>query len=631
MKIGPDSVETLRAALEQIDPAGRIRLEGFEQYQGPTPASARPTVGCSFTLDGPTPSAALLAQRMRALFPAQAIAIADDWRSGPAGAPDVALMAARLAAGLLGATHDLEYGCGARSEGGSEATSWIEYVVSEPAVQALAIGLLAAASQLEESPQEPPLLRSRREFFDRLCARDCPNFEAVVLMNAARKRDIPCLPVAGNRALWQFGWGRRSELFWVTSTNADGLVSHRLSGEKEVAKRLFRQLGIPTPASRVVTADQDYRKAAAEIGWPCAVKPLRGGSGYGVSADVRDPEALDRAVATARKQFHLILIERHLTGEDHRLMVIDGRLAVAVRRERPTLVGDGRRSVEALLAERNLTRSGTARTRRYLSPIPDDAVLAATLASQGISRDMVLPEGRTILLRTNANRSTGAICTDVLDQVHPQIRMMAEQTAAAFGYRATGLDYITTDISRSHAEVGGGFIELNSTPGIYVLLAAGISEDRIGALILGAKPGRIPVCLIIAPLDAQQRLAALAEPRLAPGDALAAAHCARIGAFELPAEELDAIGRVEALLRYPATETLTILWTLEDLLRFGLPVDKVDDLVLLDTSPGKSWLALLERHSSRVRVAKSEAEAIAASFAGGTGSGKSARRPRARR
>lgn len=632
MKIAPESLEGLRGILDQIQAAGQLRLVDFEQFPGPSPASPQPTMACTFTLTQPTLTAEALAGRIGALFPALPTAVAAAWRSGPACAADVALIIARLAAGLSSAAHDMEFACGVGGDGnGGQATGWIEYVAPAPAIHALVLSLLAVASQLGESPRAAALLGERHQLFDRLCARDGPNFEAAVLINAARKRDIPYLPVAGNRALWQFGWGKRSELFWVTSTNADGLVANRLSGEKEVAKRLLRQLGIPTPASRVIGADQDYRKAAAEIGWPCAVKPLRGGAGRGVSADVRDPEGLDRAVAAARKQFHLILIEKHLAGEDYRLMVIDGRLEVAVRRERPTLIGDGRRTVAALLAEHNLSRAGSSRTRRYLSPVPDDAVLASTLASQGVSRDTVVPDGKTILLRTNANRSTGATCTDVLDQVHPQIRMMAERAATAFGYRATGLDYVTTDISRSHAEVGGGFIELNSTPGIYVLLAAGVTEDRIGALILGAKPGRIPVGLILAPADAQQRLAALAKEQLAPGDALAAADCARIGALDLPAEELDAIGRVEALLRYPAVGKLIILWTLEDLLHFGMPVDRVDDLILLGTRPSEPWIALLERNAKRVKIAENEADAIAACFGGGASSNRSVRRTRARR
>ena len=104
--------------------------------------------------------------------------------------------------------------------------------------------------------------------------------------------------------------------------------------------------------------------------------------------------------------------------------------------------------------------------------------------------DGVLAAGRTILLRSNANRSTGGTPFDVLSRIHPEIRRMAEELAAAAGFRATGIDYLTPDISRSHSEVGGGSIEFNATPGMFVHLAAGMTEAEIGSLFLGTSPAR---------------------------------------------------------------------------------------------------------------------------------------------
>src|SRR5690606_32495033 len=180
-------------------------------------------------------------------------------------------------------------------------------------------------------------------------------------------------------------------------------------------------------------------------------------------------------------------IERHVAGQDHRLVVIDGRLVAAIRREPSFVVGDGRSTVAALVGEINTRRTKNLVESRYLRPIALDEILQSHLATQSTSLDDVPPAGRRITLRSNANLSTGGFCTDVTDAVHPQVRAMAEQLAMSCGLATTGLDYLSEDIGLPAAQSGGVFIELNTTPSLDVCVAAGWPEARIARMVLGER------------------------------------------------------------------------------------------------------------------------------------------------
>jgi cyanophycin synthetase len=292
-------------------------------------------------------------------------------------------------------------------------------------------------------------------------------------------------------------------------------------------------------------------------------------------------------------------------------MVIDGKLVAAIRRDPPSVTGDGKRTIAELFAAFNAPRQRPERESGYLTPVADDDAFAATLARQGIDKRTVLAAGQTILLRTSANRSTGGTCTNVLEEAHPEIAGLAVQLAAAFGFRATGIDYITPDISLSPAEAGGGFLELNTTPGMRVLLAGGMSENELGELILGDRPGRIPIAFIVAEPEVRDAMVASLRGRLAPTAAATAPGWAQVGGTPLPLADLDPVERVTALLRYPTVDRLTIIWSSEELTRYGLPLDAVDKAIVQCADLPNEWHTVLENHAREIDHARDTSEALA--------------------
>lgn len=615
MLVSPALVQEMKVALAEVCPPDRMRIERVDLFIGPTPFAPTRALASRIEVGESLPTRGELHQRLEAAFPRYFKApISDAHSSEFADAHAVALCVAKFAAALVTENIGAELGHGASPVRDRLAQCWIGYFTEVSEAHGLKVALIAVGCAVAEAADPAALLAPHLAKLEQIWVRRRPSDESLILMAAARARDIPILPIAHNHALWQFGWGKRSERFWVTSSNGDGLVTRRISSDKDVSKRHFRELGIPTPDWRLLMPHEDFRTVADQLDPPWAVKPFDGGAGKAVSANIQDVGALERAVVIARAASPFVLIEAHEPGDDYRLMVIDGRLAAAVRREPPRVVGDGKSSIRALIDALNSTRRGTLRETHYRSPVKDDAALAATLANQKVDQNSVPANGAMILLRTNANRSTGGTCTDVLDRVHPQIRDMAIQVTAAFGFRVTGLDYITTDISRSHDEVGGGFLETNSTPGMDVLLAGGMDEDEIGGLVLGALPGRIAVTLLIVPQALEEDVSELLTSRLGEGDAAAGKDWARIGSLSLPAQPIGPAARIEAVLRYPTVERLVILWPMEMVISHGLPLDKFERIICLGPLAEGRWRSLFQRHARELVCAGTPTAAVRASF-----------------
>jgi D-alanine-D-alanine ligase len=100
-----------------------------------------------------------------------------------------------------------------------------------------------------------------------------------------------------------------------------GVLGSAIGMDKDVAKRLLRDAGIPVVDFTVVTAAAFARDPAAaladtaRLGWPLFVKPVNAGSSVGVSR-VNGPEGLAPAVRAALAFDRKVLIERAIDARE---------------------------------------------------------------------------------------------------------------------------------------------------------------------------------------------------------------------------------------------------------------------------------------------------------------------------
>ena len=421
-------------------------------------------------------------------------------------------------------------------------------------------------------------------------------------MQGARARDIPVLPFIRDSRIWQFGWGCAAHLFFETTSNADGAVSFYLQQSKVLSKMAFAELGIPTPNYQLVRQVSELPKAVKVVGWPCVLKPVSSGGGKGVTAGLKTLSDLETAFAFAKKYTNdAVLVEFFVPGDDYRLMVLRGRFFMAIRREPSSVIGDGKSTIAQLLVEVNRFRSANKVKSHYLRPIAIDDILKQHLTRQGVSESTILEFGRRIALRSNANLSTGGVCTDVTNSTHPHVKELAEAIAQTFGLATAGIDYITTDIRKSWQE-GGALIEVNATPGADAMIAAGLDPIAVASAILGTTPARIPIRLVVVPQsDLAQARSYLQNLSPVGGFGWACNGRAAIDGMPLRITSSGAWLAVETLLRHKLVKHACVVCSAEELVRHGMPVDKVDHVILYRDIPlSAEWIKVLTDHSGSV-------------------------------
>jgi cyanophycin synthetase len=107
-----------------------------------------------------------------------------------------------------------------------------------------------------------------------------------------------------------------------------------------------------------------------------------------------------------------------------------------------------------------------------------------------------------VLIRRNANLSTGGTAIDVTELVHPEVAARAVDAAKVIGLDVAGIDVIATDITQPLEAQQGIIVEVNAAPGLRMHLAPSTGERReVGAAIVDmlfppGENGRIPIAAI---------------------------------------------------------------------------------------------------------------------------------------
>jgi cyanophycin synthetase len=536
-------------------------------------------------------------RRLHQLFP--------DWLDTPISSPkdpiaQIGEIAARWALAAMNEVRGFLHDAGAVAIPGG-ARIWIGFHHQNISFSALKLALEVLTHASLSAEFDRKRLDSALASLWQLCRTHHPDYQARILMQGARARGVPVLPFIPDSKYWQYGWGSRSRVFVETTSNADGFLGTELQRSKVLSKIVCSELGLRTPKYKLVNDVTGLSKAAEEVGWPCVVKPISLGGGKGVTAGIESLIELEAAFALAKRYTkEPVMIEAFVPGDDHRLMVLNGRFFAGLRREPSSIIGDGESTVAQLIAMVNRARSPNLIRSRYLRPIETDDVLNQQLARQGVSSSTVLECGKKIWLRSNSNLSTGGVCIDVTIHLHPHFRDMAENLSRTIGLPNVGIDYITTDVGRSWHD-HGELIEINSCPSADVAIAAGVDPLAVAFAVLGTTPSRIPIHLLVIPELYLPTAAAFMRAELTErGDGWACNGQAAIGGMLLCVKRPGTWSAVATLLRQQPLEYACVALTPGELMRDGMPVDRVDVVAYCNTADPPlpaEWIKVLSDYS----------------------------------
>jgi len=432
--------------------------------------------------------------RVRALFPA----IGEQWAGGAgrtlalAQVLEVAALALQAAAGCRVTF--------SRTTATVEAGVYqvvVEY--TEEAVGRLAFDLAQALLQAarEDSAFDVADAVARLRALDE-DVRLGPSTGSIV--DAAVARGIPYRRLTEG-SLVQFGWGVKQRRIWAAEVDATSAVSESIAQDKDLTKVLLQAAGVPVPTGQPVASIDEAWAVAEAIGLPVVVKPQDGNQGKGVTVNIVDREHLEIAYRAA-DEIGTVMVEKFLPGHDFRLLVVGDRLVAAARRDPPHVIGDGVHTVQQLVGLVNADPRRGDGHATALTKIRFDEIAVARLATQGLAPESVPDKGRRVVLRNNANLSTGGTATDVTDEVHAEVAARAVAAARMVGLHVCGVDVVCETVGRPLEKQSGGVVEVNAAPGLRMHLTPSYGKGRnVGEAIVAdlyapGDDGRIPVVAV---------------------------------------------------------------------------------------------------------------------------------------
>lgn len=316
------------------------------------------------------------------------------------------------------------------------------------------------------------------------------------IVAAAAQRRVPAIRLTSGN-LVQLGYGIKQRRIWTAETDRTSAIAESISRDKDLTKRLLAACGVPVPEGQVVTSAAEAWEVAQDIGLPVAVKPSDANHGRGVSLDLKTQEAVEAAYALADSEGSEVMVERFIPGQEHRLLMVGGKLVAAARGEQAFVTGDGIHSIMALI-ERDIN-TDPRRGEEEEFPLdtirlPENALVMLELQRQGLTPDSIPEAGRKVLVQR-----TGVMTHDITDEVHPDVAEMAALATRVIGLDIAGVDLVACDISKPLHAQGGAIVEINAGPGLLMHLKPAVGQPRpVGAAIvehlMGPKDdGRIPV------------------------------------------------------------------------------------------------------------------------------------------
>ena len=407
------------------------------------------------------------------------------------------------------------------------------------------------------------------------------------IVRAALKRGIPFRRL-NEGSLVQFGQGVHQRRILTAETDGTGAIAEAIAKDKELTRGLLQAVGVPVPRGRAVADPDDAWRAALEVGVPVVIKPRDGNQGRGVATNLTTREQVAAAYQNAVEEGNGVLVEQFARGYDHRLLVVGERLIAAARREPAHVLGDGWSTIQELVRVVNRDPRRSDGHSTALSHIRLDPIALAVLGEQGYIPESIPPAGQRVLIRRNANLSTGGTATDVTDQVHPAVAACAVDAARVVGLDIAGIDLVIEDVGRPMEEQGGMIVEVNAGPGLRMHLEPSegtprpVGEAIVATLFPEGQSGRVPTVGLIAadgPSDVASIVArALAESGLSVG---------QTGPEGVTVNRRRVIGAIgngpegaRALMLNPRVEAAVLEVSADSIRRQGLGLDRLNVAVV---------------------------------------------------
>ncbi len=370
----------------------------------------------------------------------------------------------------------------------------VQYEYENTAIEIINLAVDLINSLIKSSPIN---FNGRLQEIKQTLQRETIGSSTKSICDAAKNYGLPVTEL-GKSGIYQIGYGKQGRIIEAAISNKTNCVGVDISCDKFLTKQLLDIQNIPVAEGRKVFNIIGLLREAEFIGYPVVIKPQYGNKGKGVMLNLKNEKELIKAYTSLLKITKDIIIEKYVKGNDYRICVVDYKVVAASLRVVPFVIGDGKSNIKALI---NILNNDPLRGQDHEKPLTTikfDKELCNCLYRQNMSLDYIPNKGEKVILRENANLSTGGIAVDCTDDVCDENIDYCIRAAKALGLDICGVDICTEDISIPIDKQNGIVMEVNAAPGIRMhhFPSQGKKRDvgkAIVDMLYEGRPSNIPV------------------------------------------------------------------------------------------------------------------------------------------
>ncbi|MCC3861148.1 hypothetical protein [Pseudemcibacter aquimaris] len=448
--------------------------------------------------------------------------------------------------------------------------------IEEACISAINVALLTCFLLQNKNNEEQKKLTAKIQHSLHQYSMTCPPRVIKTMQFEAKKLNIPIYLVEPSTFLFSYGQGKNSNWFQFGCSEKDSHIGTMLQDDKLLTSKMLSALGLPSTKQVATISERECLITAKSMGYPLVIKPPKEHQGIGVSTNINNDRKLISAFRKARKHSNVVILENYIEGEDHRINVVNGQVIQITKRIIPHIIGDGKNTIKSLIERENINKLELKKKEPHYKQIPFNQELLSHLDLMGYAIQNILKPGEKLILRDVANISLGATKESIDPALmHPDNHEMATEIANYFRLDSIGIDFITTDISKSWREAGT-IIEINTHP----FINESMSHDFMKASFSDKNNGRINTCLILCEDQnfALEHFKQQSSKHNYP--AFINAKMVKMGNSNKKITDDNLHNRCIAALLHPKCDYLMVQMTADEIVNNGLPIDNFTQCIV---------------------------------------------------
>lgn len=232
---------------------------------------------------------------------------------------------------------------------------------------------------------------------------------------------------------------------------------------KDLTHTLLVSNGLPSPDTAGFYLDSFSAPKAMQrlkkMTYPVIIKDATGSQSLGVFPYITTPQEAFTVLTRQLPRYKTMVVQQMVFGKEYRLLVLDEKIIGILEMIPPSVIGNGRDTVRALIIKKQKTTEQKTVFNRKLNQI---------LREQGVSLKTILPKNKQIFFKKNSCLAEGGETRNATGLAHPEVVKMGVAAAKLVGKFLVGIDVICDNISLKPKKGSFHILEINGKPDLYI-------------------------------------------------------------------------------------------------------------------------------------------------------------------